>query len=262
MRCRPRPLSKTDVSEVDEPAVRNGEHVEPGLGRIAAEVEGQGREHVAHPGPTTRSGEDRLPVLGVLSAGLVGHRCHQIGHRLGGKEDLVATGGPLQPGGGPGQPGAEAGFELIHGNVGKVLGGGAGPGRTGSVGGSGHQMEGTLRLGVGQAHAGGDAQVLGGATVFGESGQDVVGVPGAAEGTGQLTQHTGQDGQVGLAGGGVEAAPSRCLPCDRVDGCRVVIGRRGADGVLLGRPHQLGHVDVAPAAGHPGGHARRLPGAC
>ena len=249
-------MSKTDVSDVDEARGEERGAFESGLGRIAAEIERQGRQYVAHPGPTSRTGEDRLAVFGVLSAGFVGDGHHQIGDGLCGKEHLVPTGTPVQSLGGPRQPRAQPGFDIIHGHVREVVGGDTGPGRSRPVAAPGHQLERALGLGMGQAHTGRGAQVPGRATMLGESGQHVVGGSGPAEGSGQLGQHPGEDGEVGLAGRGVERGrPLRSGPGRRgLDERSVVVGGRGSGCVRFGGADQLEDVDVTAAAGYPRSH--------
>ena len=125
---------------------------------------------------------------------------------------------------------------------------GPGPGRGAPL--AADQVQRPRRLDVAAPQAGGGSEVDGVHRVLGETGQHPVAAPHPAEGAGQVGEDRVQDRQLGGPRWGVEPGVGRTAQ----QRCRVT-GRWRAQGVLVGRPGERGHVDLTP----PAGHARRRP---
>ena len=231
-------MSKTEVSADDESAVRNGPHSRPGSAGSLRRSKGSRREVVAHPGPAARPGEDRLAVLGVAAAGLEGQVDHQVGHRLG-RQDRPRTGRragrrrwPTTPGGRAAGPPVAPIDTSAKSAVPAPAQVEAGP-----VGAPGHQLQGALGLGVGQAEAGGDAQVRSWSTVLGEPGQDVVGGPwpGRRRRTARSARRTVPTGRCGpgVRRTVVRRRPATPLPAGWISG---LTSSAGGDPAASARP--------------------------
>ena len=174
---------------------------EAGVDRVGEQVDALAGDLLADPGAAAALAVDRLPLVGGPGAGVPVGVDHQVGHRRGRQDRVVATRGQVDLAGAPAEPLLQRRVQREGVHLGEVAGGAADPGAAPAVGGLAGAAVVTGRLDVPQAQAGGGAEVGGGDAVVDEPVEHPAAGLGPAE---RLPERRGErvvDVDVGLPGG-------------------------------------------------------------